>query len=139
MEAVCRAFCETPGRQGLVLGVLPAAADDPRCSPPPGYPNPWVELAVQTHLPLSGPRGLEALSRNHINVLTCDVLVALAGGEGTLSELLLAVRYGRPVVAFLDSPQELPRLPSEVPWSAALADVQRFVQEHLPEPFHSAG
>lgn len=113
MAAVSRAFAETPGREGLVLGVLPATADDPAASPP-GYPNRWVEVAVRTHLPWSGRRGTEPLSRNHVNVLTADAVVVLPGSEGTRSEVELARRYGRPLVAFLDE-DEMPGLPAEVP------------------------
>lgn len=58
MAAVARAFVETPGRSGLSVGVLPASEGDP-AAPPPGYPNPWVELVVRTHLPLRGARGAE--------------------------------------------------------------------------------
>lgn len=43
-----------------------------------------------THLPLSGPFGTEDRSRNHISILSSDVVVALPGGDGTSSELQLA-------------------------------------------------
>jgi uncharacterized protein (TIGR00725 family) len=99
MAAVSHAFHETPGREGLVIGVIPCAEDNP-AQPKPGYPNPWVELPIMTHLPLSGTRGTDPLSRNHINVLTADVLIALPGGAGTHSELELAKQYGRPIAVF---------------------------------------
>ena len=51
----------------------------------------FVELAVQTHLPASGGAGLSALSRNHINALTADVIVALPGGPGTASEVVVEI------------------------------------------------
>ena len=86
MAAVSEAFAVVPDRRGLAIGVLPNANDDPLCSQPAGYPNRWVELAIRTHLPLSGVRGLGPLSRNHINVLTADVVIALPGGAGTSSE-----------------------------------------------------
>lgn len=49
----------------------------------------------------AGVAGQEALSRNHINILTSDVVVALPGGPGTASEVRLALHYGKPVVLFL--------------------------------------
>jgi uncharacterized protein (TIGR00725 family) len=129
MAAVSRAFYATPGRTGLVVGVAPCGdrPDIPRT----GYPNQWVELVIQTHLPLSGASGTEPLSRNHINVLTSDVIVALPGGAGTASEVALALRYGRPIAAFLDRRSDIPELPDEVPVFDALADVQDFVRRHL--------
>jgi len=129
MEAVSRAFAEMPERRGLVLGVLPG---DPSSGlAPRGYPNPWVDVAVRTHLPHSGRLGTDPLSRNHINVLTADVLVALPGGAGTASEVTLAVAYGRPVIAFLDSPAGIPGLPEGIPLAPALEDVVAFVRGAL--------
>ncbi len=129
MAAVSKSFHDTPNRRGLVIGILPS--DESLANPKDGYPNQWVEIPVQTHLPLSGERGTERLSRNHINVLTADVLVALPGDAGTLSEVELAVRYERPVVAFVESDQDIPGLPDGVPVSSSLEGVQTFVVTQL--------
>lgn len=129
MAAVSRAFHATPDRAGLVVGVAPCGdrPDIPRL----GYPNQWIELVIQTHLPLSGARGTDPLSRNHINVLSSDVLIALPGGAGTASEVELALRYRRPIAAFLDRRSDIPELPDEVPVFGTLADVQAFVRRSL--------
>ena len=123
MAAVSEAFHDTPGREGLVIGIVPSG-DNPAV-PKPGYPNRWVEVPIYTHLPLSGEAGTDHRSRNHINVLTSNVLVALAGGPGTASEVALALRYGRPIVAHVAARDDIPGLPPGVPAHAALADVQR--------------
>jgi len=52
--------------------------------------NALGEIVIRTHLPLSGKKGTDPLSRNHINTLTADLVVILPGGSGTLSELQLA-------------------------------------------------
>ncbi len=129
MEAVSRAFQAVPGRAGLVVGIAPCG-DDP-ATPRPGYPNPFVELAILTHLPLSGASGTEPMSRNHINVLSSNVLVALPGSGGTSSEVALALRYRRPVAAFVDARTDIPDLPNEVPAFGTLGDVQHFVRHAL--------
>ena len=98
MTATSRAFAETPDRAGLCIGVLPAAEDG--AGSPEGYPNPWVEVAIRTHLPLSGAAGTGPNSRNHINVLSADAVVALPGSAGTWSEIELALRYGRPLALY---------------------------------------
>ena len=111
MEAVTRAFVETSPRRGIAIGVIPAVVEplvavekrEPTAvayEPPDGYPNPWVELAIFTHLPDSGPDGTLRSSRNHINVLSADAVVALPGDAGTESEIWLAVQYGVPIVAY---------------------------------------
>jgi predicted Rossmann-fold nucleotide-binding protein len=113
MAAVSRAFHETSPRAGLVLGIVPGtvheleALEDRSAAAaehetPHGYPNPWVEVAIHTHLPDSGERGTLRSSRNHLNVLSADAIVALPGSAGTESEVWLALRYGVPIVAFGD-------------------------------------
>ena len=106
-----RAFFETSPRRGIVIGAVPGFvarldALEERIAAPPGYdlpsgyPNEWVELAIYTHLPDSGPEGTLASSRNHINVLSADAIVVLPGGEGTESKICLATQYGVPIVAY---------------------------------------
>jgi uncharacterized protein (TIGR00725 family) len=129
MAAVSEAFHDTPGRRGLVIGIVPAS-DDPAV-PKPGYPNRWVEIPIHTHLALSGAQGTDVRSRNHINVLTSHVLVALAGGPGTASEVALALRYGRPIVAYVGARAEISGLLPGVAALRELGDVQQFVREHL--------
>ena len=129
MAAVSQAFCETSGRRGLVLGIIPGSDDGGRGKP--GYPNEWVEVPVYTHLTRSGKSGTVVGSRNHINVLTSDVVIALPGSHGTSSEVALALQYGRPVVCYLGSRDEIPDLPDEVPVIGDLEGLQAFVRAQL--------
>lgn len=132
MCAVSRAFMQHPRASGICIGILPCASETDRATAPPGYPNEFVELAVYTHLPYSGRKGTDDLSRNHINVLTCDAIVALPGEYGTASEVALAIRYRKPVAAFAPRPDLVARLPESVPRFDALAGVERFLRDHLP-------
>jgi len=135
MAAVSKAFHEVSERRGLVIGIIPSSTAS--AGPKAGYPNRWVELPIFTHLSLGGEQGAEPLSRNHINVLTSDVIVALPGSAGTASEVALALAYRRPIVAFLDSPDELPGLSDEVPVHADFDEVRKFVESSL-DPARSA-
>jgi uncharacterized protein (TIGR00725 family) len=132
MTVVSRAFQAVPNRAGLVVGIIPSGEDP--AVPKPGYPNPYVELAIITHLPLSGASGTGALSRNHINVLSSAVLIALPGGAGTASEAALALRYRRPIAAYLDDRSDIPELPASVPVLATLTEVEEFVRCQLSAP-----
>jgi uncharacterized protein (TIGR00725 family) len=78
MEAACRG---AKSRRGSTLGVLPGL--DRTAA------NGWVDIAV--------PTGLGEL-RNGLVVRSADALVAVGGGHGTLSEVALALKLGRPVV-----------------------------------------
>jgi uncharacterized protein (TIGR00725 family) len=82
MEAAAEGFCSV-NRDGLAIGIIPAGKPGGR------YPNPWIELAIRTHLVGADPKGHD--SRNHINILTCDVLVIFPGGSGTRAEVELAL------------------------------------------------
>ncbi|CAE8608824.1 unnamed protein product [Polarella glacialis] len=113
--------------------VLDSSADEPEEAivAPRGYPNEFVDVAVRTHLPSSGSAGQSLLSRNHISVLSADVIVALPGGRGTASQVELALNYGVPVCRFLGTSGTITGLSeaSEAasPAFADLAAVQAFV------------
>ena len=133
MAAVTEAFVGVPNRRGLAIGILPACGsrglEGPAGRPPPGYPNPWVELAIGTHLDSLGARGGDERSRNHVNILSSDVLIFLPGSQGTASEARLAVRYGRPSIAYLDARAQVPDLPDEVPVEPEFTRVETFVRD----------
>ena len=131
METVSRGFHEISDRIGSVIGILPAGDIEALHASKSGYPNRWVEIAIRTHLPFSGQRGTDTLSRNHINVLSADVVVALPGGLGTSSEVGLCMRYRKPVTAWLEHPEEIPNLPATIPIVTTLAQIQNFVESVL--------
>ena len=95
MAAVARAFTTESPRTGLSLGILPG---DRHGRAPTGYPNPFVEVAIRTHLPDRGLQGDSERSRNHLNIATAQVVVVLPGGPGTASEARLALAGGTPVI-----------------------------------------
>jgi uncharacterized protein (TIGR00725 family) len=78
MEAASRG---ARSRRGRTVGILPGEDRDAA--------NGWVEIALAT--------GLGEL-RNGLLVRAVDAVVAIGGGHGTLSEIGLALRIGRPVV-----------------------------------------
>src|SRR5262249_46180654 len=141
MSVVSQAFFETSPRQGVVIGIVPATVD-PLSSlearmptrveyePPPGYPNEWVEIAIYTHLPHSGPAGTRGTSRNHINVLSGDAIVALPCEEGTHSEMWLAIQYGVPTIAF---GQHRRPLPPGIHVAESIEDVRVFLLKEIAD------
>lgn len=66
---------------GLVIGVLPGDSPDGAA--------PHVHVAIPTGM---------GDARNAINVLASNVVMAMPGGAGTISEIALALKKGRPVV-----------------------------------------
>jgi uncharacterized protein (TIGR00725 family) len=129
MEEASKAFClarDELGAAGLAVGIVPGkAAADGSYETKAGYPNPWIELAIYTHLPVSGIDGKDLRSRNHINVLSADAIVALPGGSGTQSEVELALRYGVPAIAY-GGPGF-----SGIPRAASVDEVRAFLKAQL--------
>jgi uncharacterized protein (TIGR00725 family) len=78
MEAACEGAKDAGG---TTVGILPGR--DRREA------NPYVDLPIATGL---------GEARNAIVVGTADAVVAVSGGYGTLSEIGLALKMGRPVV-----------------------------------------
>ncbi len=78
MEAACRGTRE---RGGVAVGILPGS--DRRAA------NPYVSVAVPTGL---------GEARNALLVRMADVVIAVDGEFGTLSEIALALKAGKPVV-----------------------------------------
>ena len=127
MAAVSAAFHSVRDRHGLSIGVLPC--QEGSADPPPGYPNPWIEIPIQTHLSRGSTEGTE--SRNPINILSSAVIVALPGSLGTSSEVNLARHYGRPIIALVHQRSDIPDLPREVQTTEDLDEVKGFVLHHL--------
>lgn len=78
MEAASRGAA---GAGGMTIGILPGA--DPHDA------NPYVRQAIPTGL---------GVVRNLVVVTAADVVLAIGGRHGTLSEIGLALRMGRQVV-----------------------------------------
>ena len=133
MKSVSRAFAETPDRSGMVIGVIPGQYSDSsdRYTPLTGYPNPYVEIPLYTHLPYSGERGKDQLSRNHINVLSSDVIVILPGQSGTAAEAELAVIYNKPAIAWLDSRSQISNLHPPIPVVQDFEQVKEFIGHEI--------
>jgi uncharacterized protein (TIGR00725 family) len=78
MEAACRG---AKAGGGTTLGILPGLERSDA--------NPYVDVAVPTGL---------GEARNALVVRAADAVIALSGGYGTLSEVALALKTGKPVV-----------------------------------------
>jgi len=131
MKAVSEAFVSVMPREGRCIGILPGRIAENGYRPLDGYPNPYVEICIRTHLPLSGQQGTEMLSRNHINVLSADLIIALPGSFGTASEVKLAQRYGKPVIGFFSSREDIEGLENTIEFYSDIERLARAVRKKL--------
>jgi uncharacterized protein (TIGR00725 family) len=131
MGAVCAAFVRVGNRKGLCVGVAPAESLHHPTRAPEGYPNDYVELAIRTHLVRKQPLLWDGLTRNHINILTADAIVALPGSTGTAHEIAISARYGKPTAAFLHHEHEMNALPETVRYCSSIDDVRTFLRDVL--------
>ena len=79
MEASARGAKENGG---LTIGILPG--NDP------AWASEYIDIPILTGI---------GLARNYINVLTSEVVVALSGRTGTISEIALALNIGKKVIS----------------------------------------
>jgi uncharacterized protein (TIGR00725 family) len=133
MAAVAEAFCRAPNRRGVSIGILPAVAHPVHgYAPMEGYPNPWVEVPIVT--PLGTYKGGDdgVITRNHVNILSADAVVALPGSVGTHNEIRLARRFGKKILLFGPA-AEFATYQDALPVAAVLADVAAFLDAALAE------
>lgn len=78
MEAACQG---AKAAGGTTVGILPGSDRSEA--------NPYVDIPVVTGL---------GEARNAVVVRSADAVIAISGGYGTLSEIGLALKMGRPVV-----------------------------------------
>jgi uncharacterized protein (TIGR00725 family) len=131
MTSVSRAFVQAPRNRGICIGIIPCFSEGERSRPKDGYPNRYVELAIYTHLPHSGPRGKDDLSRNHINILSSAAVIALPGELGTASEVSLAVDYNKPVIVYSPEKSLVEHFVSSVARATTLREVEDFLERIL--------
>ena len=78
MEAACMGAAEAGG---ITVGILPGQkASDA---------NPFVKIPIVTGM---------SHARNVVLVRSCEVLIAISGSHGTLSEIALALKMWKPVI-----------------------------------------
>ncbi|MGD2064712.1 MAG: TIGR00725 family protein, partial [Nitrospirota bacterium] len=99
MEAASRG---ARGVGGRVVGVLPGGE--------PGSANPYVEVPIATGM---------GHARNVVLIQSVDAVIAVGGSHGTLSEIAIALKLGRPVLA-LES-WEIPGVEAVASPAAAIA------------------
>ena len=75
MEAVCRGAKEAGG---TTVGILPDTGDG----------NAYIDVVIRTGM---------GHARNVILILSADAVIAVGGGYGTLSEIAVALKTGKPV------------------------------------------
>lgn len=101
MEAAARGCAEAGG---VVLGILPG--------PEPAQANPFVTIAVPTNM---------GHARNVIIAHTAQALIAVEGEYGTLSEIAIGLKLGRPVIALENSFDVAGLVPAASPAQAVAA------------------
>lgn len=79
MEAACKGF---KAKSGLTIGIIPGYDKNDA--------NSYVDIVIPTGL---------GLARNVLVVKSADIVVALPGKAGTLSEIAYCLQFGIPVIS----------------------------------------
>ena len=80
MEAACRGAKSMPG--STTVGIIPGETGE----------NGYVDIVIRSSM---------GHARNAILVNSADAVIAVGGGYGTLSEIALALKCGKPVYGYL--------------------------------------
>lgn len=125
MKAVSKSFCNTMGRHGISIGVVPTVdIGGGIYRIKDGYPNGYVEFVVASPLGVFTGEDPNQVSRNHINIMSSDYIIALPGSKGTQNEILLANKFAKPLMLFGPSAAfkwgELSRTDN-------ISDIERFI------------
>ena len=83
MEAVCKGVFDIKERKALTIGILPSLDKTDG--------NKYLDLII--------PSGI-GFARNTILIAAADVVIAMGGGAGTLSEIAYAWQYNKTVYCF---------------------------------------
>jgi len=78
MEGACKGAREN---NGITVGILPGESKHDA--------NPYVDVSIVTAL---------SHARNNLVVRSSDVIIAIKGGYGTLSEIAIALKIGKKVI-----------------------------------------
>lgn len=137
MTAVAKAFCETEGRLGVSLGIVPTVDYDGSFIARDEYPNPYIELPILVPLDKKAQGATNPYSRNHVNVMTSNALVILPGDQGTRDEVALGIHYNKPMVLF-GPEEEFERFPEQPMRSEDIDEVREFL-EHATAKIRTGG
>jgi len=132
MAAAAEGFVAVTERQGLSIGIVPCQPDGPfdvanRDPDGRAYPNPFIKITVMTPLPPRSEAWRTTPTRNHVNVLTANAILALPGNAGTRNELTMAAFYRG----------ESARRPDER-HTVLLGPAEEFTQDDLSRFVHAA-
>jgi uncharacterized protein (TIGR00725 family) len=136
MKTVSRAFVSVADREGMCMGCIPMQNDrHPGLEAPSNYPNQYVEIPIYTPLGVYNPEQPERVTRNHINILTSDIVIALPGMGGTRNEIDLCGQFGKAVLLY-GPEEEFADLDANIPRASELDTAMQWLDRQLtPQPF----
>ncbi len=107
---------------GITIGILPV--DDPV------WASQYIDIPIVTGM---------GIARNVINILSSDLIIALPGRAGTISEIALALNYGKEVILFrFDVGEWLKPYQKEgkVHFINELDELRVFIKKKLSDIYH---
>jgi len=112
MRAVCKGFKEEGG--SITLGIIPSYEKKDA--------NEYIDIIIPTGL---------GMARNVIVVRISDIIIALPGEYGTLSEIAYALQFGIPVISLRS--WEIPVVIKVKTVKEAIREVKRYLEALPPK------
>ena len=106
MEAVSRGVKE---KNGMVIGILPGEKDEA---------NKYTHIAIGTGL---------GISRNLIIIRNSDIIIAINGSYGTLSEIAFSKQMNKPIIGYKCKWAEV----TETKNTESIESIKEFINKHI--------
>lgn len=131
MQSAAKGFSNAKSRKGHCIGVYPL--EDGRYADFGNkdlYPNEFIEIPIAVPLNNKAMSHIMPFSRNIVNIMSSDLVIALPGWHGTKAESSLALQLDKPLIFFgpEESFETFPDAPNRV---QTLEDIQNFIEQQI--------
>lgn len=131
MTKVAKAFTEGQERPGRCIGIYPVEKN-PDISNKDIYPNPFIEIPIIVPLAPKAEHYAMPFSRNLVNIMSSDIVIALPGLHGTKTEVSYAIQIEKPLLLF--GPEgEFKDFPQEPNRARTIEEVESFIDKILDQ------
>ena len=129
MTKVAKAFTESLERPGLCIGIYPVEKPED-IQDKKRYPNQFIEIPIVVPLNQKAMQSSMPYSRNMVNILSADIIIALPGWYGTKTEVAHALQLEKPLLLFGPEGafESFPQAPERV---RTIDEIEVFLDTHL--------
>ena len=131
MTAVAKAFTAVLEKNSMCIGLYPVKDYNQKINHV-DFPNPYIEIPIVTLLSERAQSDTVPESRNAVNILSSDVIVALPGLHGTMNEVSLSLMAQKPMILF-GKVSDFQDFPEQAQCVETMDELEQFIQQQLAQ------